>query len=43
MMKTNKNFGQFLGEWGQTNGLYVALTATIGFILGIVVYSLLYL
>jgi hypothetical protein len=41
MMKTNKNLGQFLGEWGQANGLYVALMAGIGFILVIVVYSFL--
>jgi hypothetical protein len=43
MMKTNKNLGQLLGQWGQTNGVYVALMASIGFILVIVVYSLLYL
>lgn len=41
MMKTNKNLGQLLAEWGQTNGLYVALLASIGFILVIVVYSFL--
>jgi hypothetical protein len=41
MMKTNKNLGQLLGQWGQTTGVYVALMASIGFILFIVVYSLL--
>lgn len=41
MMKTNKTLEQLLGEWGQANGLYVALVASIGFILVIVVYSLL--
>jgi hypothetical protein len=41
MMKNNKNLGQLLGEWGQANGIYLALTASIGFILVIVVYSFL--
>jgi hypothetical protein len=41
MMKTHKTLGQMLGEWGQVNALYVALVASIGFILVIVVYSLL--